>query len=203
MTTVTVCVGSSCHIKGARDVIMRFNELLTEHGLKLVATKVADGISTPSPAVALIECEPPVISNVKVSSITETSALITFQTDELAFASVDGGTSCGQSTVYGGEPMSNLLFHKIPLEFLQPGTKYYFGIQAFDLTQMNFTYDDINRVLTEDYTGDAGTEVSYGYDSCTNGTGKFCSATTSDSVVNLAYNALGLISSETKTLRST
>jgi len=34
MTTVTVCVGSSCHIKGARDVINRFNELLKEHGLE-------------------------------------------------------------------------------------------------------------------------------------------------------------------------
>jgi len=33
MITVTVCVGSSCHIKGARDVINRFNELLKEHGL--------------------------------------------------------------------------------------------------------------------------------------------------------------------------
>jgi NADH:ubiquinone oxidoreductase subunit E len=34
MVTVTVCVGSSCHIKGARDVIMRFNELLKEHHLE-------------------------------------------------------------------------------------------------------------------------------------------------------------------------
>jgi NADH:ubiquinone oxidoreductase subunit E len=34
MITVTVCVGSSCHIKGARDVIMRFNELLKEHRLE-------------------------------------------------------------------------------------------------------------------------------------------------------------------------
>ena len=34
MITVTVCVGSSCHIKGARDVIMRFNELLKEHNLE-------------------------------------------------------------------------------------------------------------------------------------------------------------------------
>jgi NADH:ubiquinone oxidoreductase subunit E len=33
MDTVTVCVGSSCHIKGAREVIMRFNELLKEHEL--------------------------------------------------------------------------------------------------------------------------------------------------------------------------
>ena len=33
MVTVTVCVGSSCHIKGARDVIMHFNNLLKEHDL--------------------------------------------------------------------------------------------------------------------------------------------------------------------------
>jgi len=33
MVTVTVCVGSSCHIKGARLVIDRFNGLLKEHGL--------------------------------------------------------------------------------------------------------------------------------------------------------------------------
>ena len=34
MTTVTVCVGSSCHIKGSRQIIVRFNELLKEHGLE-------------------------------------------------------------------------------------------------------------------------------------------------------------------------
>jgi len=32
--TVTVCVGSSCHIKGARNMIMRFNALIEEHGLQ-------------------------------------------------------------------------------------------------------------------------------------------------------------------------
>lgn len=34
MTTVTVCVGSSCHIKGARKVIDCFNELLKRYGLE-------------------------------------------------------------------------------------------------------------------------------------------------------------------------
>ena len=34
MVTVTVCVGSSCHLRGARQVIARFNELLTRHGLQ-------------------------------------------------------------------------------------------------------------------------------------------------------------------------
>ena len=33
MITVTVCVGSSCHIKGARDMIACFNDFLTKEGL--------------------------------------------------------------------------------------------------------------------------------------------------------------------------
>jgi NADH:ubiquinone oxidoreductase subunit E len=33
MITVTVCVGSSCHVKGAREMITRFNEFLTKEGL--------------------------------------------------------------------------------------------------------------------------------------------------------------------------
>lgn len=33
MSVVTVCVGSSCHIKGARQVIERFSELTRAHGL--------------------------------------------------------------------------------------------------------------------------------------------------------------------------
>lgn len=34
MVTVTVCVGSSCHIKGAREVITQFDALLKKHGLE-------------------------------------------------------------------------------------------------------------------------------------------------------------------------
>lgn len=33
MVIVTVCVGSSCHLKGAREMVVRFSELLAEHGL--------------------------------------------------------------------------------------------------------------------------------------------------------------------------
>ena len=34
MITITVCVGSSCHIKGAREIITRFDELLKSHSLE-------------------------------------------------------------------------------------------------------------------------------------------------------------------------
>lgn len=36
MTTVTVCVGSSCHVKGARDMIEKFNELIISNDLNKV-----------------------------------------------------------------------------------------------------------------------------------------------------------------------
>ena len=34
MITVTVCVGSSCHIKGAREMIDHFNDFLTKKHLQ-------------------------------------------------------------------------------------------------------------------------------------------------------------------------
>jgi NADH:ubiquinone oxidoreductase subunit E len=34
MITVTVCVGSSCHIKGARDMIVCFNDFLAKESLE-------------------------------------------------------------------------------------------------------------------------------------------------------------------------
>ncbi len=34
MISVTVCVGSSCHIKGARELIARFNDFLSTEGLE-------------------------------------------------------------------------------------------------------------------------------------------------------------------------
>jgi len=33
MITITVCVGSSCHIRGARDVIRRYSELIQQGNL--------------------------------------------------------------------------------------------------------------------------------------------------------------------------
>lgn len=34
MTIVTVCVGSSCHVKGAREILSRFESFLASEGLK-------------------------------------------------------------------------------------------------------------------------------------------------------------------------
>jgi len=38
MITVMVCVGSSCHVKGARGIIEQFDEMLTQYDLKAQVT---------------------------------------------------------------------------------------------------------------------------------------------------------------------
>jgi YD repeat-containing protein len=67
---------------------------------------------------------------------------------------------------------------------------------------INLTYDALNRPLTEDYTGQAGTEVTYLYDSCANGKGRLCSATTTNNSMSIGtwktYNPLGLVATDTK-----
>ncbi len=68
---------------------------------------------------------------------------------------------------------------------------------------INWTYDDLNRQLTEDYTGAAGTEITYAYDSCANGVGQLCSATTPDVTTAFTFTENNLPASEAKTIDST
>ena len=68
---------------------------------------------------------------------------------------------------------------------------------------VTFTYDDINRVLTEDYTGDTGTEVTYSYDTCTRGEGQLCSVSNGSATTSYTYDFAGNIETETRTIAST
>jgi YD repeat-containing protein len=69
---------------------------------------------------------------------------------------------------------------------------------------VNWTFDTLNRPSTEDYTGQAGTEVTYTYDSpCTDGVSRLCQAAMASATTTYTYNALGLVASETKTISST
>jgi RHS repeat-associated protein len=65
---------------------------------------------------------------------------------------------------------------------------------------VNFTYDALNRVLTEDYTGQAGTEIEYDYDLCAEGVSRLCIATSTSAVIAYAYNALGLQATTSATI---
>lgn len=65
---------------------------------------------------------------------------------------------------------------------------------------IDYTYDNLNRTLTENYTGAGGTEVTYAYDSCTNGKGRLCIATSTGAITSYTYNPLGSIAIETKVI---
>ncbi len=65
---------------------------------------------------------------------------------------------------------------------------------------VNYAYDDINRILSEDFTGVGGVEAEYGYDTCAEGIGRLCAATSTGATTVFAYNALGLPLSETRTI---
>ncbi len=68
---------------------------------------------------------------------------------------------------------------------------------------VNFAYDDLNRVLSEDSSDTGGVEVTYSYDSCTEGVGRLCSVANNTLIVSKIYNALGQVAQETKRLGRT
>ncbi|MFH1620507.1 MAG: fibronectin type III domain-containing protein [Patescibacteria group bacterium] len=73
---------------------------------------------------------PPVISNVKVVNITDTSALVTWDTNELATSFV----SYGMTTAYGSlsSSLGYVLSHAILLNGLTPNTLYHFFVSSSD-----------------------------------------------------------------------
>ena len=74
---------------------------------------------------------------------------------------------------------------------------------AFTVTNtIAYTYDDTNRIKTEDNTGKAGTEILYSYDYCSEGIGHLCSATTTDGISHYTYYATGATKTERKTIDS-
>jgi RHS repeat-associated protein len=65
---------------------------------------------------------------------------------------------------------------------------------------VNRSYDTLNRMLTEDYTGQSGTEITDTYDSCINGIGYPCTASSTSAKATNAYDILGRTSSATTTI---
>ncbi len=63
-----------------------------------------------------------------------------------------------------------------------------------------YSYDDINRITTEDAYNDSDPEVVYTYDSCTEGIGRLCGVTNDAVQSTVSYDALGRISSEEKVI---
>jgi RHS repeat-associated protein len=69
---------------------------------------------------------------------------------------------------------------------------------------INYTYDGVNRLLTEDYTGQAGTEITNVYDSCLYGKGHLCTVTNlGGASTTYAYDLSGFAATENKKIGST
>jgi YD repeat-containing protein len=68
---------------------------------------------------------------------------------------------------------------------------------------INYSYDALSRKKTEDYTGQSGTEITYTYDTCNDGKGRLCLASSTASRIAYNYNPLGLQSSASSTINGT
>ena len=75
------------------------------------------------------------ISNVRVDSITETSAVVNWETDSNADSFVNYGQS-KENLVLTGDA-SQLMSHAIPLQGLTLDTTYYFSVKSSDLVNDN------------------------------------------------------------------
>jgi hypothetical protein len=79
---------------------------------------------------AVIDCTPPVISNVQVGVVNPRDAAISFDSDELSFGSVDYGLSCGALT--GSASGGLVTSHSFKLTGLVDDTTYFFSVSATD-----------------------------------------------------------------------
>jgi hypothetical protein len=91
----------------------------------------AGGTNVSVTDTAVVDCVPPVISNVATSSVEPRSATITFDTDELAEGSIRYGASCGALTDTKQKP-GFVTAHSIVLTGLSDDTTYHYAADAAD-----------------------------------------------------------------------
>jgi len=99
------------------------------------------------------DTESPVITNVTSSNITDNSATITWDTDEIANSLVKYGTASGIYTE-AKDKSSLVKVHTIELTGLSPGTRYYFVVNSADQSgnliessEYNFTTAGTSKVF--------------------------------------------------------
>lgn len=83
----------------------------------------------------------PIITNIQSTSISQTGATITWNTDENATSRVQYGLTSAYGTLSAPDLVADLMAHLVPLTGLTPGTTYHF------------------RVLSNDAVSNAGTSV--------------------------------------------
>ncbi len=104
------------------------------------------------------------------------------------------------------------LGRRLTAQDLHPSSSVTFGTwnytydDAGNLTQQvdpknqtsTYALDVLNRVTSESFGGQ--TQIAYTYDTCPQGIGRLCVASSSDAVVTSTYNGLGQVIGETKTI---
>ncbi len=93
---------------------------------------------------------PPVISNVHVVNITDTSAIVVWDTDEPANSTVEFGLTTGYGSV---ESLAGYVTtHAVPLSGLQEGTLYHFKVTSSDVANNSTSTGDFTFTTTIDVT---------------------------------------------------
>lgn len=92
----------------------------------------AGGYNVVVTATAIVECTPPIISNVQVVSVQARSATISFNANESVLGTVLSGLSCGSLTTKTDATSYNTAV-TITVSGLQDNTPYFFAVSAEDV----------------------------------------------------------------------
>jgi hypothetical protein len=93
---------------------------------------------------------PPVISNIQVVNITDTSAVVQWTTNEPATSLVDYGTNVGYGSQ--GTAIGHVTTHSVPLSGLAPGTTYHARITTSNVGGQTTVSSDFIFTTTIDVT---------------------------------------------------
>jgi len=102
-----------------------------------------DAENATPPATTIPDDIPPVISDIATSDITDTSATITWTTDEASDSEVNYGISMALGTIESDLTMVSM--HSVTLTGLAPKTTYYYEVESTD-SSVNTATDDNNDV---------------------------------------------------------
>lgn len=115
------------------------------HGDTITATYVDadDGSGNPATAEdsAGVDCVPPTTANVATVGIGSRRATVIVDTDESSTVQIRFGSSCAALTQLQG-PTSPGTSHQLTLTGLQPGTRYFFAVDARDAAGNLFVDDN-------------------------------------------------------------
>ncbi len=98
------------------------------------------GVNVVVTDVAVVDCTPPVISNVQVGTVNPRDAALSFDTDESSFGTVNYGLSCGALTESVGGGLATA--HAFGLTGLTDDTTYFFSVSASDEAGNSATDDN-------------------------------------------------------------